>query len=564
MDFCPALAPLLYNHAVAVARPIRAVKTDALWFAGAEPTINKDASFEGIGKWGVRPGGLKVPDIVHKPRKSTYVPLALASIPIEELHVNDERDLEEMGTLLDANNYMLIRGDVPGVGKSFALEHHCAKETTLFVAPTNRLCAKIAQSGFHAVTLDKLLGLRVGGHDTHDMDITCYSTIVFDEIFFHGVSRLSRIRTFMRKYERLDDYSLRKFYATGDPFQNPPIAQLDTDDNRAYYMDAVSTIFSSQLTLHICKRVKNPLDQEKLEMIKHRLFVLKESPSAVLRNFAKPIRKLENVKGSAICFKNKTANAINNTLHAIEVKNRTDLVKVGGCSYYPGLELVCRERLDNVMFADAKGEFNKRGVLQVNFSYKVEKATDAALILTDCEGGRVNISTVQAVSNLSYAHAFTGHSQQGLSIDGPVTIFDAFYSFFADGRPIGITAEWVYTALSRARNMDQLYVFVGKLGNEVGEREVRIALEKKILGHKVADKKAGRKWDETEYITADEVFSMYAKDSKCAECSEKMELDWNSSDHRQVSIDRKDSEKPHHTSNCQLLCLSCNKKKQDK
>ena len=216
------------------------------------------------------------------------------------------------------------------------------------------------------------------------------------------------------------------------------------------------------------------------------------------------------------------------------------------------------------MFADANGVFSVRGVLQVNFSYKVEKATAAALILGDFKGGHVNISTVQAVSNLSYAHAFTGHSQQGLSIDGPVTIFDAFYSFFVDGRPFGITAEWVYTALSRARDMDQLYVFVGKLGDEVGEREVRIALEKKILGHKVADKNADRKWDEAEYITADDVLSMYAKQSTCAECSECMELDWTSADHKQVSIDRKDSKKPHHKSNCQLLCLSCNKKKQDK
>jgi hypothetical protein len=555
----------LYKRAIKVARPIVAVKTDALTFAGLEADVKKEHTFEGIGQWGVKVGSAKLPDIPHKVRSSTFVPVALDALPVVKLHIEDEWNRAEMGTLLDSNNFVLLRGDLPGVGKTDALKHHCDKKTTLFVASVNKLAFDLRASGFQAVTADKLLGLHVGDENAHDirgMNVDAFTTIVFDEIFFHGVPKLARIKDFTLRHENLPNQMPRKFYATGDPYQNPPIETLSVSNTRAYYDDAVSSIFPYQLTLRICKRIKNPGDQALLESIKHRLFVLNENPAAVLRSVAKPIQFLHDVEGTAICFKNETADTVNSYLHELATADRTDLIEVGGASYYIGLELICRKRVENVHFADDSGEFKKRGVLHTNYSYKVLKVTEDALELDDFEHGRVLVPHSKAQTSLAYAHAFTGHSFQGMSIDGPIAIFDHKFSRTDGEHTTGLTPEWVYTAISRGRDLSKIYVYVGTLG-VARDNNIRIKIKKKIYGHKAADKRAGRKWDEEDYITFEDVFDLINKQKqRCALCSERMQFVWTRNDHGQFSIDRIDNDLAHITSNCQLTCLTCNKKKQ--
>ena len=43
----------LYKRALEVGRPLLAVKTDALVFAGLEHEVKKEHTFAGIGRWGV-------------------------------------------------------------------------------------------------------------------------------------------------------------------------------------------------------------------------------------------------------------------------------------------------------------------------------------------------------------------------------------------------------------------------------------------------------------------------------------------------------------------------------
>jgi hypothetical protein len=56
----------LFLRAREVGRPMVAVKTDALWFAGAEPAVDKQHTFEGIGGWGIKAGktGISLPSKV--------------------------------------------------------------------------------------------------------------------------------------------------------------------------------------------------------------------------------------------------------------------------------------------------------------------------------------------------------------------------------------------------------------------------------------------------------------------------------------------------------------------
>ena len=567
----------LYKRAREVGRPLVAVNTDALWFAGAEVAVPKEHTLCGIGKWGVRAGGLRVPDAAHKARTSTFVPTAVATICVEALHVKNEYDSAEMGALLDAHNCVIVLGDLPGVGKSTALEMHCCKDTTLFVAPTNKLKAHFALA-FHAVTLDALLGLRVVG-DTGDgsldggaqdmAGIAAFSTIVFDEVFFHTVPKLARIGSFMRKHATLEDgFTQRKFFATGDPFQNPPIEQLAVASARAYYMEAVSVLFPSQLTLRVCKRVGSAADQQRLEMIKTRLFTNKEHPASVIRAYAKPIDSMDSVRGVAVTYKNTTAWAVNSYLHEKAVAGRTDTVRVGEKSYYPGLELVCRKRLEKVQKKrlGSACEYKCAGALHVNFTVTVSRVNEDGLELDDGDGNQLKVSFNQAAHHLAYTHAYTGHSFQGLSVSGSITIFDHSFSFVdEDGRPCGVTAEWAYTALSRARDMSEVYYYMGPCDYEPRDpdKHFRAWLQQKIRGHKAADKKAGRTWTEAEYITVEYVYKLLkGQCDRCAMCPAILQREWEKGDHEQVSIDRKDGGEAHVKMNCQLLCLQCNKRKQ--
>ena len=233
-------------------------------------------------------------------------------------------------------------------------------------------------------------------------------------------------------------------------------------------------------------------------------------------------------------------------------------------------------------------------MLHVNFSYTVQEIRADGLVLDDLEGGRAFVPTPQ-LCHFSFAHASTGHSQQGLTIDGAVTVFDASFSWLSDGQRCGVTANWMYTALSRVRNMSELYMFVGHLpprprapattvaspapaGSaddaqpEVAVRQASVAqpeafarkmIGRKIAQHKQADKRAGRTWAKGTYITVDDVQNMAARQhGRCLECGCVMQLEWAPQDHSQVSVDRIDNSKAHAKDNCRLVCLRCNKAKQ--
>jgi hypothetical protein len=364
----------------------------------------------------------------------------------------------------------------------------------------------------------------------------------------------------MRRYATAGEVP-RKFYAAGDPKQNPPIERLCVRDAMAYYADAVSTLFPTQLTLRICKRAAG--QQARLEEIREDLFTRRISPSAVLLKHAKHVRDVKDVQGTAICYLNSTASAINNLLHDRATAGRADVTCEGGRSYYKGLELVCRKRLE-AYFANECGEFKRRGVLQVNFTFAVLEASKAALVLDDLEGGRVRVTLAQALQCFSYSHAFTGHAQQGMSVDGAVTIFDHNVSWLSsDGEVCGVNAQWVYTALSRARDLEKLYVFVGALGAAVSEREFELAMERKIYSYQASDRMAGRVWVEEDYVSVAGIKDlMGAQRGLCAGCGCVLQQRWEKGDHEQLTVDRKDNAKAHVRDNCQLLCLKCNKRKQ--
>ena len=560
----------LYQRAVAVGRPLLGVKTDALWFAGAQPDVAKAQTFAGIGAWGVRAAGAPPakPPVV---RPAGFVPPVGAAPPLR-LAVRNEYDAAELAAVMSPHGRVLLLGDLPGVGKTAALKAHCRRDATLFVAPTNKLKAEFCRDGFRAVTLDALLGLCYtdGGEQEigRRVPLVGIDAIVFDEIYFYPVRKLERIADFMRAHAAVEggEGGVRN-YATGDPLQNPPIDRLalSAADAAQFYCNAVSALFPAQLTLRHCKRVTSAAGEATLRAIKHRLFVLREPPGRVLRAYAKPVARLEDVTGTAVCYLNATAAAVNEALHARAVRGRADIKLLGGKALHAGLELVCRKRLEVKLLRDGGGA--PRGVLHVNFSYRVHEVHSDHAVLDDYEGGCA-IVPAAALAHFSYAHAFTGHSQQGVSVDGAVTVFDAHYSWREGDEWHGVTASWVYTALSRARDLSLVHVYTGaplRAPEGVAGAGPQAALERafarKIAGHGSADRAAGRTWEEGTYVEPRDVTPMATRQGgRCAACSAALQLSWTKRDPAQASIDRIDNAKES-KENCRLVCLRCNKAK---
>ena len=111
--------------------------------------------------------------------------------------------------------------------------------------------------------------------------------------------------------------------------------------------------------------------------------------------------------------------------------------------------------------------------------------------------------------------------------------------------------------------MQEVYVYVGALEPAVSEREFDIAMQRKIYSYKASDKKAGRAWEEEDYVTCADIKAFLgAQNELCAGCGCVLQQRWAKGDHEQLTVDRKDNAKAHVRDNCQLLCLKCNTKKQ--
>ena len=88
---------------------------------------------------------------------------------------------------------VMIRGFVPGTGKSFIGENFCKmNKCVLSVVPANRL---LQEKEVEAVTYNKFFSISVEvGEKLPPFDHSCYDVIVVDEIFMVNMSILNRIR----------------------------------------------------------------------------------------------------------------------------------------------------------------------------------------------------------------------------------------------------------------------------------------------------------------------------------------------------------------------------------
>jgi hypothetical protein len=256
------------------------------------------------------------------------------------------------------------------------------------------------------------------------------------------------------------------------------------------------------------------------------------------------------VHGRAICYTNETARCVNdyreNRRAAVWEASGQRVVRAEGRVYYEGQVLRCRK-------------FNKTPRLYVNFTYNVRGFEEkdgvvTGIFLAEVPDFPFALNLVKRL--FIYDHANTCHSQQGMSADDGVTLFDV--DIWCASR------EWLYTGLTRTRDLQKVF-FWDPAAGEVGglpvvmRSDFQQGMEAKLRGYKEQDTTAGRLWDAADYIDGHHIMALLEEqDGRCAHCQAWLPPRWEAKDRSQPTLDRVDNDLAHIVGNCVLSCLRCN------
>ena len=223
------------------------------------------------------------------------------------------------------NKRLMIRGDVPGTGKSYICQHLQNRNyKVLFVVPTNNLKQ---ECGAEAMTINKFFGISYGDERLEKFDYSGVDVIVFDEIIFHNVGKWALIWDFCKNNPD------KIVVATGDTNQLKNPERVSNVMSFEKYADhCIDLIFENNIMLYECKRLRTEEDRKKLYDIK-----------AMIVNNAPILNVIEKhfgwSEGNEICesniaYTNKTCREVSNKIRKMKgIENE----------YVIGEEVICRK-----------------------------------------------------------------------------------------------------------------------------------------------------------------------------------------------------------------------------
>ena len=292
-------------------------------------------------------------------------------------------------------------------------------------------------------------------------------------------------------------------------------------------------MFPNQITLKICKRVSTDEERNTLAQLKQEIFDKKTKPFDILKKYFKVVRSIDKVRTlNNITFYNFRSRSVGKHIHSLQKKPRKK-VYVDGICYYSGMEIVCKK-------------YNRKPKLYVNYTYEIIKVSKKEFIIQDvCDMEEFKIPIELISKHFRLAYASTCHSFQGLSVDGPITVFDT--------NTCRTNRKWLWTAITRSTDLSQIQIYQhsDKECYRLKESMIFQKLRMKVSSYKSQDKKAGRKWDEKEYIDDKWISRIASRYPCCPVCKCRFTAD-------NVSVNRIDNSLPHLWNNCRLTCVDCN------
>jgi len=473
---------------------------------------------------------------------------------VNMIMINDEFDIE--GIKKNVQYPLCLNGKFPGTGKTYL---SCKLgDKVLVVTPYNKLAQRLRKKGHKAITFNKLFGLHLDDDKETKVTINLseFDTVVFDEIRLYDIERLRRIHRFMNENKQL------RFIANGDMHQLLPI-QVKEYSNipnlREYITDCINILFPNQITLTINKRLKNSKDREIMEQLMADIFNLDLKPIDTLRKYGfQIINNLEELKTkNNICYFRRRAQNINDLLHTEITKHLKNCVMIGGIKYYKGMQLVGNAFIKN-----------KEAEIHVNYSYVIddidfddddEEDEDNYITVRDeidDEVHRIKIfrnGVNQIEKYFKFPYCNTCHSNQGMTIDSDITIFDVNIPY--------TDRNYIWTALTRVDDFKNVTIF--EHSKEEVERLSKCKLKQyfmiKVENYKRQDKMTNRYTGEN-FVDVDHFYQMYKKQKHCSYCYDNFDLylDEHNNVISNITLDRVCNLMEHTKDNVRLCCLHCN------
>lgn len=444
------------------------------------------------------------------------------------IEMEDEYDINESNSKIQ--NMTLVMADA-GVGKSWAAFNYAKSKyqsnEILGVAPWNAQALNIRHNhGIVGVTFCSLVG-RVGIRKYNACNVDNIKAIIIDEIMLLTLHQIMVLAKYMEAHPHIE------FLATGDPFQLEAIGdQIDNHTKEMY----IRQMFAHGMHLHENKRLVLQEDKDKLKQIKKALFVDKWSVKRVINAFFKDhiIDKLGN-EAKAYTYYRETAEIVNHHIHGIVPHDAEKFaVQCGDTKYYIGERVICKYTM-KLKYAES----------HPNFVYTILSHDKNIITLEDVlTKEKLELKTKYFDNYFHLPYANTVHSSQGAKCDEPFVICDAFDDM--------MTSNWFYTAITRAVRFTDIKI----LNKTLSQHHIVRSIKKMIMGYKNQDQKAGRQFNELEYVDIPWVYHRIDASDRCRGCGLGMTFE---SGNQKITVQRKNSALPHTKENCELLCLSCNR-----
>ncbi len=193
-------------------------------------------------------------------------------------------------------------------------------------------------------------------------------------------------------------------------------------------------------------------------------------------------------------------------------------------------------------------KYNEKIKLYRNFTYEITKIENDNIYLSCETFNDLMFDVKQIDKKFTMPYSITNHCIQGMTLNEKYCIFDVFEKH--------VNLRWLYVAITRPKDFENVYFYVGKLNNDKFELNSEI-LKRKIKNYRLQDDKADRKYKLDEYIDVEWIKKKYDDQKcKCKKCGEVVELSFDNDNC--LEIDRLSSNLPHIKSNSQIVCHHCN------
>jgi len=380
----------------------------------------------------------------------------------------------------------------------------------------------IRKRGDDFTTLNKFFGLGLDNErdsKSRDCDhLDGYGAIVFEELLKADLKKIMAVRRFVDRAN-----GAFTIMANGDHFQ---ILNEQNDGGffnniknfSEFKINAVKRIFPECLYLNQCKRFKDGKDVVVLEKIFRDLF----EKGVCVKDVAEKYFKVMDLDWADVIMDDDT---IISYSRMASWNLRKSEFKVGmnvRCQDYPGPKM---------------GKY-----IHINDLFEIVAMSDDQISLKNLiDDSRIWVYSFALYRYFEPEGAVTCHSVMGSTIPGRIVICEYDSVMANDPR-------WFWTGITRAESLDNVILLKGQ--DAFDRKEVMKTIDRKIVGYKEQDEKAGRAND----LTRPYVYELLKKYKlRCCTCHRSICETW--------EIDREDSKLGHVVGNCQLMCMNCNRAK---